>query len=178
MILVMGVSGFFSSASAQETQEPNLNITGQGRTALLPNERMKKGWYDSPYHFSPAVRAGDYIFVSGTVAGAYGAEEAIDRETYKASVRRAFQSLQQALKAGGADLKQVVKLRTFHVFPSKWINIPKTEQILVVSEIKDEFIGEPHPAWTAVGVTELFPDQGLVEIEVVAYAPQKKEKAQ
>ena len=79
------------------------------------------------------------------------------------------------MAAGGASLKQTVKIRTFHVFDSEWITIPKTEQILAVGEVKDEFIGEPHPAWTAVGSTALFPDKGLVEIEVVVYAPLDKD---
>jgi enamine deaminase RidA (YjgF/YER057c/UK114 family) len=34
--------------------------------------------------------------------------------------------------------------------------------------VKDEFIAAPYPAWTGVGVAELFPDGGLVEIRVVA----------
>ena len=36
---------------------------------------------------------------------------------------------------------------------------------------KDEFIGEPYPAWTAIGVTELAVAGGLVEIRVIAQAP-------
>ena len=42
-----------------------------------------------------------------------------------------------------------------------------------IAEVRKEFMSEPYPAWTAVGTTELLPDNGLVEIEFVAYSPQE-----
>jgi hypothetical protein len=34
--------------------------------------------------------------------------------------------------------------------------------------IKDEFVGSPYPAWTAIGVTELITEGTLLEIRVIA----------
>lgn len=34
--------------------------------------------------------------------------------------------------------------------------------------IKDEFIKEPYPAWTAIGVSELAADGAVIEIKVTA----------
>jgi enamine deaminase RidA (YjgF/YER057c/UK114 family) len=166
-LILSGASG------AQDSASDNLNITGHGKTALIPSERMKKGWYDSDYHFSPAVRAGDFIFISGTVAGAFGSDSPVGEEGLKTSLRRAFGNIQAAIAAGGATMNQIVKIRTFHVFDSEWVTIPKVAQIKAVADVKGEFMGEPHAAWTAVGTTALFPDKGLVEIEVVVYAPLK-----
>ena len=43
-----------------------------------------------------------------------------------------------------------------------------------VRAIKQEFMGDATPAWTAIGVSELFTDSGLVEIELTVYAPTAK----
>lgn len=142
--------------------------------AIIPTARAKQQLYDGVYKFAPAVRAGDYVFFSGVVAGAYRAEEPIGADAFKADLRKRFASLSKTLKTAGASFDDVVKIRTFHVFDSKWINLDKVEQIKAVAEVKAEFIKAPHPTWTAVGTTALFPDQGLVEIEIVAYAPRDK----
>lgn len=162
-----------SASSAQDAPANKLSVSGHGKTAFMGSERGRDGAYNGPYNFSPAVRAGDYVFVSGVVAGAFGEESPINKETFKNSIRRAFSSLSTVLNAAGADMNQIVKLRTFHVFDSPLINVSKRDQVLAVAEVKAEFIEEPHPAWTAVGSTALLPDAGLVEIEVIAYAPQK-----
>lgn len=175
-VLLAAAILFASSASqAQEQPKENLNVTGHGKTAIIPTERQKKGMYDSRYNFAPAVRAGDYIFISGAVAGAFRAEQPIGKEDFKKSIRRVFNQIKGTLEAGGANMNQVVKMRTFHVFDSPHITIDKREQVAAVAEVKNEFIGEPHPAWTAVGTTALYPDKGLVEIEVVVYAPEESE---
>ena len=36
------------------------------------------------------------------------------------------------------------------------------------TRIKDEFIKEPYPAWTAIGVSELAADGAVIEIKVTA----------
>ena len=38
-------------------------------------------------------------------------------------------------------------------------------------KVKDEFLGEPYPAWTAIGVSELAIPGALVEIRVIATDP-------
>lgn len=163
------------TVAAQDAAQENFNVSGHGKTAIIPTERHKRGMYESRFNFAPAVRAGDFIFISGGVAGAFGSEQPIGKEEFKTSLRRVFTSLKGTLAAGGANMDQVVKIRTFHVFDSPHITIGKVEQIEAVAEVKNEFIGEPHPAWTAVGTTALFPDRGLVEIEVVVYSPENKE---
>lgn len=167
------VAAFITMAGpvrAQET-EAELSVSGHGKTAYMANERQRRGWYDGVFHFSPAVRGGDYIYLSGVVAGAFGVDGSVDREGFKSSVRKAFETMQDIVKAAGADINQTIKIQTFHVFDSPLITIGKAEQVKVVAEVKGEFIAEPHPAWTAVGTTALLPDKGLVEIEIVLYAP-------
>jgi enamine deaminase RidA (YjgF/YER057c/UK114 family) len=40
--------------------------------------------------------------------------------------------------------------------------------------VKDEFMPAPHPAWTAVGTTGLLAEDGVVEIQMIAYAPRRR----
>jgi enamine deaminase RidA (YjgF/YER057c/UK114 family) len=35
-------------------------------------------------------------------------------------------------------------------------------------KVKDEFVGMPYPAWTAIGVTELITEGTLLEIRIIA----------
>ena len=37
--------------------------------------------------------------------------------------------------------------------------------------VKDRYILEPYPAWTAIGVSELIVPGGLMEIRAIAMAP-------
>lgn len=159
---------------AQERSADGLMVTGHNKTAIIATERMKRGWYDGAYHFSPAVRAGDFLFLSGVVAGVRGEDTPIGREAFKQELRRGFTTLQTILKAAGADTNNIVKITSFHVFDSPLLTVDKHDQVRAMAEVKGEFIEEPHPAWTAVGTTALLPDRGLVEIDIVAYAPKDK----
>jgi enamine deaminase RidA (YjgF/YER057c/UK114 family) len=60
----------------------------------------------------------------------------------------------------GLTLSDVVEMTTYHV--------GLKEQLEVFKQIKDEFINEPYPAWTAIGVSELAVDGALIEIRVIA----------
>lgn len=152
--------------------EESLNVEGRNGVAIIASEQEKKWMYDGRFHYSPAYRAGDWVYFSGVVAGA-PSETPLGREEFEAALRRAFESLRATLAAADASYDDVVKIRSFHVFDSPLITLDKIEQVEVMAEVKGDYIAEPHPAWTAVGTTALLPDRGLVEIEIVAYAPQE-----
>lgn len=115
-------------------------------------------WARDELHFSPAVRAGDYVFLSGIVAGR-GPNETTD----EAGFDRAFVQVRRILEASGADWDDVVEMTTYHT------DLPAQFQLF--SHVKDRHVSAPYPAWTAIDVDRLLPDGGLVEIKVVAYAP-------
>lgn len=152
-------------ASAQE-----LNVREGDREAIIPSQQALDGAYNGRFHYAPAVRAGDYIWISGVVAGAWEGE-VLDREGFAEAVRGAFRSIGATLEAAGAGFDGVAHMRTFHVFDHELIGIEKVEQFEVIAEVKDEFVPEPFSAWTGVGTTALLPDRGIVEIEMVVYAP-------
>lgn len=111
------------------------------------------------FHFSPATRVGDTIWVSGqvgidaTMAPAQG---------MAAQARLAFESLKAILAAAGASLADVVELTTYHT--------SLRDELAAFTQVKDEYLPERYPSWTAVGVTELALPGLCIEIRAVAVA--------
>lgn len=115
------------------------------------------------FHYAPAVRAGDMLYLSGIVASLEGDEQASDPDHLIAAFDRAFQAIEVVLKEAGASLSDVVEMTTYHT------ELMPQAQAFTAS--KDKWMKEPYPAWTAIDVDRLFPDRGLVEIKVIAYLP-------
>ena len=85
-----------------------------------------------------------------------------------------FRRVDTLLKAQGASFKDVAMIHSFHVWNGTNLRLGKWDQFNAFSAVKDEFMSAPHPAWTAVGVTELLPARGIVEVEFIAYVPQDR----
>jgi enamine deaminase RidA (YjgF/YER057c/UK114 family) len=165
IILTLVAATLFEASLAADE---NFTRTGSVGEAIIAS-RHDQDMYGQ-YHFSPAYRAGAFLFFSGVVAEPPGDNPATPEE-FQQDLRRAFSAIKRTLAAAGADFDQVVKLRTFHVFDSPHFEGDKAAHIKAFMTVKDEFLPEPYSAWTAIGVDELFPDRGLVEIEIIVHAP-------
>ena len=91
----------------------NFNKTGAAGEAIIATSQDMELY--EQYHFSPAYRAGDFLFLSGVVAEAPGDSPATPEE-YQVELHKAFSAIKATLDAAGARFDQVVKLTTFHVF--------------------------------------------------------------
>ena len=109
--------------------------------------------------FSPAVRAGDLLVVSGQVAvdengGLVGPGDASLQAT------QAFANLRRVLESAGGGMGDVVKLTIFvtdaNVRPS-------------VSEVRNSVFEEPRPASTYLVVAGLALPDYIVEVEALAW---------
>lgn len=109
---------------------------------ICPSERH--ALYEA-HGYSPAVRTGDLLFVSGQVGSR---EDGSPEPGYQAQVRQAFTNLKAVLRAGGCSLEDVVDVTTFHTDPEQ-----QFEQFMIVKE--ENFGRAPYPSWTAVGVNWL-----------------------
>jgi enamine deaminase RidA (YjgF/YER057c/UK114 family) len=111
----------------------------------------------SRHRYSPAVRAGDLLFVSGQVGSRPDGSPEPD---FARQVRLAFDNLAAVLAAAGCTFDDVVDVTTFHTDPGA--------QLETVMAVRAQVIGDPpYPNWTAVGVTWL---AGFdFEIKVVAH---------
>jgi len=137
---------------------------------IIPFAGAQRAYDD--FKYAPARRAGDFLYISGVIAGRRG-NEGKDEAAFKASVRRAFQMLERTLAADGLTFADVTMVNTFHVWESPDFEGGKDAQFAAFSAVKDEFMRPPHPAWTAVGTTGLLGNGGIVEIQMIAYAPGK-----
>lgn len=148
-------------------------IESGGRTVVfteaVPKERTG---YDSPWHYAHAIRAGDFVYISGIIIGADDDDSLpISESRFRERTESVFDAIQQYLATADASLEGMVKINTFHVLDGENTSLSIDEQALVIAETKAKYAVEPHPAWTAVGTTGLFSPRGIVEIEMVVYAP-------
>jgi enamine deaminase RidA (YjgF/YER057c/UK114 family) len=136
-----------------------------GRLKELENERKRTAIVSptcEPFYeetkIPAAVRAGDQLHVSGHTGedrhGRFSAE-------LEDQILGTFRNLTETLTAVGADWPQVVTLTSYHV------GLRGQEDTLL--RVAGEFLEAPLPAWTAVGVTELWPPEALVEISCMAW---------
>jgi enamine deaminase RidA (YjgF/YER057c/UK114 family) len=150
--------------------EPKLSprcISFAGGEIMLQTERDHFA-YDS-WHFAPARSAGDFIYVSGIIV-ARDPDQAPSSADFAASLRGAFQELGRQLQAYGCSFQDIVMLTTFHDWSAPEFSGDATTQAKAFQAIKDEFISEPHPAWTAIGTTRLVREGGILEIQAVVYS--------
>lgn len=122
------------------------------------------------FHYAPARRAGDFVYLSGIVA-ANGGTEPMDAEGFLRELRRVFTLIERLLSACQARLDDVVELQMFHVFGSHRLTLDKAGQLAAIATVRDEFFAAPYPAAVELAVAELNPDGGLVEIKATAFAP-------
>jgi enamine deaminase RidA (YjgF/YER057c/UK114 family) len=146
-------------------------IPSPGGEVVIHSEGAQRN-YDA-YKFAPARRAGDFVYVSGVIAGPLGSEGR-DAAAFTEQAKRAFRQIEQMLKAEGVGFADVVMINTFHVWNGPGFKGTRDEQFEAFARAKDQFMSAPHPAWTAVGTTGLLADDGVVEIQMIAYAPRTK----
>lgn len=118
------------------------------------------GWEDSyhAYHYTPVVKVGDMVIVSGIPA--------MRGDTYEAKIRWMFEQLKVHLQTAGATLGDVVELTSFHAGPNNTAAF--RAEFEKFAKIHHEYFPDHYPAWTAVGTTALLADGAPVEMRVVA----------
>jgi enamine deaminase RidA (YjgF/YER057c/UK114 family) len=121
---------------------------------IIPSDVRAK--YDR-WHFSPAVESGGFVFVSGCTGTR---PDGTNSEDVREQFRQAFRTVEMSLKEAKLAFSDVVEMTTYHVGLQEHF-----EEFVAV---KDEFIKEPYPAWTAIGVSELAADGAVIEIKVTA----------
>jgi enamine deaminase RidA (YjgF/YER057c/UK114 family) len=147
-----------------------LRIPASGGEVILATEADQKTY--ERVHFAAARRAGDTIYVSGVIVGR-ASSDGNDVEAFKEQARRAFRRIGETLEAAGASFADVAMINSFHVFDTPHFAGSRDDHFAALSAVKDEFMPPPHPAWTAVGTTALLWDRGIVEIQMIAHAPQR-----
>ncbi len=107
--------------------------------------------------YSPAVRAGQLLFVSGQVAIDPATGNVISGDI-AAQTRRVFDNIDALLKAGGRSFTDVVRTTVF---------LADMNDFAAMNEVYGQYFSEPYPARATVQVARL-PRDARVEIDVIA----------
>jgi len=110
--------------------------------------------------FSPGMKAGDYIFVSGQVGHVDEKGNAVNG--IEAQTRQVLENMKRVLETGGASLSNVVKTTVFLV---------KADDFSKMNEVYKTYFVKDFPARSTVIIAALARPEILVEIEGVAYHP-------
>jgi 2-iminobutanoate/2-iminopropanoate deaminase len=107
--------------------------------------------------YSPAVRAGDLLFLSGQIPLDPATGQLVEGDI-RAQTTRVLQNIGELLKAGGTDFSSVVRTTIF---------LADMGDFAVVNEIYATYFTPPFPARATVQVARL-PRDVRVEIDAIA----------
>lgn len=113
------------------------------------------------YTFSPAVRAGNLLFVSGMTAGDESGQ-IVGRGDIVAQTRYIFEKLGRLLAAAGAGFEHVVQTTDY---------VTTTENYAKTAAVRREIFKDRFPTATGVIVAGLLRDGALIEISAIAVLP-------
>jgi enamine deaminase RidA (YjgF/YER057c/UK114 family) len=122
--------------------------------AIIPEAQRST---NERYRFSAAIRRGEVLHCSGQIGNAADGSLATDPA---AQFEQAFANVAEVLAEAGGSWADVVEMTTFHV--------GLAEHLAAFAGVRNRWVQEPYPAWTAVGVAELAAPSALVEVKVVA----------
>lgn len=112
-------------------------------------------------HFTDAVKAGGFLFVSGIVA-VDGEGRLVGGGDVVAQTRHVFENIGAILGAGGCRFEDVVKVTVF---------LTDIDDRPLINPVRQEVFGSTRPASTLVEVSRLVVPGAKVEIECVALVP-------
>ena len=107
--------------------------------------------------YSPAVRAGQLLFVSGQVPLDPATGQIVAGDI-AAQTRRVLDSIGALLRAGGRSFADVVRTTIF---------LADMNDFAAVNDVYGQYFSEPYPARATVQVARL-PKDARVEIDVIA----------
>lgn len=139
----------------------SLCAAAQAQTAPVVREHFAPAGWEGSYHelhYSPVVKIGDRVIVSGIPADGPG-------KTDEEKIRWMFAQLKAHLEKAGATLEDVVEITSYHVATDHADFRKRIEPMLKVHR---EVFRSHYPAWTAVGTTALFSKGAPVEMRAEA----------
>jgi 2-iminobutanoate/2-iminopropanoate deaminase len=123
---------------------------------IVRTERAPAPFQGAPY--SQAVKAGDFVFVSGQLALKPGDKE-LSGGTIQEQTEQALQNLAAVLEEAGTSMENLVKTTVF---------LQHLDDFQGMNEVYAKHVGDSPPARSTVEVAAL-PSGALVEIEAVAH---------
>ncbi|ONN64948.1 RidA family protein [Herbaspirillum sp. VT-16-41] len=118
--------------------------------------------YES-YGYSPAVRAGNFLFIAGEVG--FRPDGSIPEDVAE-QAEVALQRTKEILRLEGLTMADLVEVVSYHV------NLK--DNIDAFLPVKAKYTDRPYPAWSIIGVESLALPELKIEIRSVAVFPDEK----
>ena len=116
-----------------------------------------------PYAQAVVLRGGDLMVCSGQVA--FNADrDIVGRGDLRAQTRQAFENLKATVTSAGASMNDIVHLTAY---------LTEMREFPRLGEIARQYLRDPFPAMTLIGVKELAWPDLLVEIQAIVGMPRK-----
>lgn len=130
-----------------------------------PKEVINPGWssFDA-LTFSPGVKAGSLLFVSGSTAWDPNTGENLAPGDIGAQAEFVYETIGRICEAAGGSLENLVKT-------IEYVSPAGVAGYRDVSDVRRRLLGEPAPASTGVVVEGLLSSSWLIEIEALAVLP-------
>ena len=127
-----------------------------------PKEVINPGWeaFDD-LTFSPAVRAGDLLYIAGTPAWNPETNETVAAGDIETQARFVYEQIGIVCEAAGGSLSNLVKT-------VEYVTPAAMDNYRAVGGIRKELLGRPYPAATGVVVSGLMSRQWVIEVEAIA----------
>ncbi|MBK1735285.1 reactive intermediate/imine deaminase [Halorhodospira abdelmalekii] len=110
--------------------------------------------------YSQAVRAGDFVFVSGQIPLDPATGELVGADM-RSQIERVFANLGAIAEAAGGTLADAVRITVY---------LTDLSHFALVNEVMADVMVEPYPSRAAVGVMAL-PKGAAVEMDALLYLP-------
>jgi 2-iminobutanoate/2-iminopropanoate deaminase len=114
-----------------------------------------------PLPFSQALRAGDFVYVSGQV-GVDPATREVAGETIEEQTVQCLRNIETILEAAGLSLDHIVKINAF---------LSRQEDFPGYNKAYENVMKKPFPTRTSIGCSI---GSYLVEIDAIAYAAARR----
>ncbi len=123
-------------------------------------ERIDPGWsWDDRLSLSQAVKAGNWLYISGQIALDPGGN-VVGKSDMRAQSQRVFENIAAILQQAGGTLDNLVRITAYLTDMSRYREY---------NEVRTKFLGDRPPASTTVQVSGLAFDGLVVEVDAVAY---------
>ena len=114
--------------------------------------------------FSPAIKAGDFVYVSG--------QASVDREngsiiegTFEEEMRRSIENLEVILKEAGLTLNNVINIKSY---------VADQKDLKEYNKIYPEYFMDPKPKRSTI--VNVLPTFLKFELDCVAYVPNTRQE--
>jgi enamine deaminase RidA (YjgF/YER057c/UK114 family) len=132
---------------------------GQAReqSTVIMSEDEGYRRFQEDWGYSDAIIAGDTIYLSGIVVGQR------EGESLETAYERAYAEIGDILRRAGASWDDVVDITSYHT--------DVVAQMPAIVAVHRRHVRPPFPAWTAIDVDRLIPENGITEIKIIARRP-------